>query len=230
MLFVNNWYCILLLFICQFNASDLVLKCQNENDYLVFLYNLCLQSPTCKQPFHLSPINTNVNTLFNTEQKNAFIQYTNEHTFQQFRNQLNKKQIIPSISAQQQIIFEKILPSEWIPRIQLIIDPNASMPCSSESYNASNSIVIASLYAMSIYKLTMSDEFFCHDHNEHLFLSPSGEFVCQCKEGKSCDNDSHTDELLQLLVIFLIFAIVLLIAFMLYSLYSKKLLIDKVAT
>ncbi len=237
MLFVKTWYLVLVFFIYHSNATDLVLQCQNENDYLVFLYNLCLKSPPCKQPFHLSPINTNVNTLVDTEQKNAFIRYTNERNFQLFRSQLNRKQIFPittttSSSLQattEKTIFETILPSEWLPTIQVNINANANIPCSSENYNASNSIIIASLYAMSIYKLTMVDEFFCHDHNERLFLSPSGEINCQCKEGKSCDNDSHTDELLKLLIIFLIFAIALLIAFLLYSLYSKKLLIDKVA-
>jgi hypothetical protein len=207
----------------------LVLECQNHNDYLIFLYNLCLQSPPCRLPFDLSPIDPDVNTVADTAQKNDFIRYTNERSFQLFRDQMNKKQIFPSALTTQKTIFETILPPEWLPNIQFIINPNASLPCSSQSYNSSNIIIIASLYAMSIYKWTMTDEFFCHDHNEHLFLSPTGGYYCQCKEGKSCDNDSNTDNLLVLLIVFLIFSNVLLIMFLLYSLYSKKLLIEKVA-
>lgn len=200
------------------------MQCQNENDYYVLLYKLCLRSAPCRQPFHLKPIpigNTSGHQL-------SFARYQNERDFQFFKSQFSQSPPFVVESHQQgALILASLMPREWLPDIVVRYDASSEVACSSAIDRVDRAVVLASLYSMSMYKLALSDEFFCHDHNEQLRLSPDGQFYCLCKEGKSCDNENHTDQLLVVLMAFLIFGVAMLVVALFYSLFTKKRLVTK---
>lgn len=214
----------LFLFICVISGETI--NCHDEDDYYHFMYNICSQSLPCKHLFHLYPLTPDdASHLQKTPERSAFIDYRNDRDYQLFRHQLLGRPILPQQQQQQQrIVLHNTMPDAWLPTTSVLYKQDVATPRCSEDTSLHNPVTVMTvLYAMHIYKLTVSDDFFCHDPNERLFIDPvTNDTICVCKTGKVCDNDSNFDELFTFLLVILIFGIVAFIITIFVSLFYKR--------
>lgn len=229
-----NGLSLLLLFVLVHAVScsqGVVITCHDQHDLNHFLYKICSQSHPCKHLFHLYPLTpSDASHLSATLERSAFIDYRNERDAQLFARQLTAKPIFPLLRKHQQhttvaTVLHNTMPAAWLPTISVHFDAAAAaaVACSDNESLYSPLTVMTALHAMHVYKLTVADEFFCHDPNERLLIDPAtNESVCVCKTGKSCDNDSNFDELFTFLLVILIFGIAAFIMTVFVSLFYKR--------
>lgn len=220
---------LLLLFLTGIISGETI-TCHDEDDYYHFLYNICAQALPCKHLFHLYPLTTNdASHLAGTPERTAFIDYRNDRDYQLFRHQLSGKALFPLLEqvATSHIVLHKTMPDAWLPTVSVLFKQgsvaSSSPPCREDTSLHNPVTVMTVLYALHIYKLTVSDDFFCHDPNERLFIDVvTNDTICVCKTGKVCDNDSNFDELFTFLLVILIFGIFAFIITIFVGLFYKR--------
>ena len=217
-------------------CSHDIITCRDQEDYTHFMYKICSQSLPCKHLFHLYPITPgDVTHLSVTPERDAFIDYRNERDIELFSRQLAAKPIFPMLRKHQHktagggvvataaatTVLHNTMPVSWLPITSVHFD--VSTTCAGNESLYTQSMVMTALYGMHIYKLTVADEFFCHDPNERLLVDPlTNESICVCKTGKSCNNDSNFDELFTFLLVILIFGIFAFIITVFVGLFYKR--------
>lgn len=204
------------------------ITCHNEDDYYHFLYDICVQALPCKHLFHLYPMTPDAaSRLAQTPERSAFIDYRNDRDYQLFRHQLSGRALFPMATTTMttsQIVLHKTMPDAWLPTARILFKQDAGTPRCSEDTSLRNPLTVMTvLYTLHIYKLTVSDDFFCHDPNERLFIDvETNDTICVCKTGKVCDNDSNFDELFTFLLVILIFGIFAFIITIFVGLFYKR--------
>lgn len=219
----------LLLFVTLCSA-EIIVSCQSEEDYYRLLYRICQSSPPCKILFHLvppNPINDTAIGVSPPEQLAYFTQLQQED-FILFAYQSMQFTLIPlTTQNRSEGVLGKVLPSVWLPNVSVLINSTTSTPCALEE-NIDPSVALTALYAMDIYKTVVSDEFFCHNPNERIFLDiETREPYCRCKTDKKCETESNFNQLYTFLQIVLIVLIGVLILATLGSVFYKRYLLSK---
>lgn len=202
-----------------------ILVCQDETDYYQWLYGICIQSSPCRQLYYLYPIlgGRSLNQIKETPEKEAFVAYRNSKDFSLFQHQLSRILIFQINSTdERRLVLKGLVPDTWLPNLTIILRNNTALLCS-DNDTIDPSVAIVALYSMHLYKMVLSDEFFCHDPNERLLLDPlTNATICVCKKNKSCDNDSHFDFLITFLVTLLIFGMIINTISIFASLFHKR--------
>lgn len=220
----------LLLFVTLCSGAEIIVSCQSEEDYYRLLYSICLSSPPCKILFHLTPptlINDTAVAVTPPEQL-AYITQLGEEDFALFQYQASQYTILPlTTQNHSESVLGKVLPGVWLPNISVLIDASLTSPCALIG-NIEASVALTALYAMHLYKMIISDEFFCHNPNERIFLDiETREPYCRCKTGKECESESNFNQLYTFLQIVLITLIAILILSTLGSVFYKRHLLRK---
>lgn len=219
-----------LVILCGVRAQEDIIRCQNEDDYYHLLYNTCLQAKVCKLLFHLYPLREE-SDVGNTAERTAFIDYRNKRDYQLFRDQLSKSLIFQQDSTgllltgavpdERRLVLQNLIPSVWLPTT--IVNFNLSQPVLCSETDLPPQQALHALYALHLYKTTVSDEFFCHDPNERLLIDPVTETAyCICKKEKICNNESNYNHLLIMLMIILIFSMFIVGVFSIAGIFYKQ--------
>ena len=230
-------------------AQQHQITCQSEDDYYHFLYKICTQSTPCRHLFHLYPMTHSAVTTQQvgaTPERDAFIDYRNDRDFQLFRHQLATKPIfrigLPDSeenntltatttlrSSGHHLVLQNTMPDSWLPTTTVFFKDESTACSESDVTLQEPGVALSALYGMHIYKMTVADEFFCHDPNERLLIDPlTNETFCICKTGKSCNNDSNFDQLFTFLLVILIFGIIAFIIAIFAGLFYKRHLLHEV--
>lgn len=214
---------VVLIALCQ--TSDEIV-CQSENDYYLLLYKICIQSAPCRHLYHLYPLEVESALANNgVPETDAFIDYRNQRDFGLFRYQLSRLLIFRvSNATERRLVLQNLVPDAWLPNITVSFSRGGDA-CSDEEHIQPIHAIYA-LYAMHLYKMVVSDEFFCRDPNERFLLDPlTDTSFCIDKTGKSTHNESNFDHYLTLFMPILIFSM-LIFAFALFAnLFYKRYLL-----
>ena len=219
-----------LLLIGCFQAEANVILCQNEHDYYKLLYNICIQALPCKSLYHLYPLSgQSVNQIINTPNKEAFIDYRNERDYDLFVQQLTRSLIFrfngSMVELERRLVLQGLVPEAWLPTTIIRFGGEEVPPCFNATIELSD--IISALYSLHIYKISIADEFFCHDPNERFFLNPlSNKSICRCKPGKLCDNNSFFNYLMVQLSSILITGIAATIVTLFIIIFYKHYLLN----
>lgn len=205
--------CILTFWVLLGQCSDMEhIACQSEDDYYRLLYRICIQSSPCKHLFHLYPL---LDTASNEKipETTAFTEYRNQRDFDLFTHQLSRSLIFRIHNAdvviqdERRLVLQNLVPEAWLSEIDVHIAKSGTA-CSEGEIRPNHAI--HALYAMHLYKITVSDEFFCRDPNERFLLDPETDTdYCLCKKKKSCHNDSNFDHYLTIFMPILVFALLI---------------------
>jgi hypothetical protein len=185
------------------------IHCHDDNDFYLLLYKLCVQSTICSELLFLDRSVDQIMTL----SSNTIIE---QNDFKKFVYQLSPFQLFlmnnynndgKFINQNKTILFiYKMWPQTWCPNY--IINLNNTLPpftCSSlitsETMKTSMAIndrmrdfIHVAIYSIETYKIHISNEHYCHHHNQHLIFDlVNNKALCICMVGKSCNDESNTE-------------------------------------
>ena len=147
--------------------------------------------------------------------------------FDKFRRQLARLSLFALsgsgnyLAAEGIPLLSRILPAEWLPDVRVQLDSERALSCG-ESYEPEPLVIYSALYALQTYRMFVSDEAHCHNHNERLVLDQEGHFRCICAEGKSCSNESNFETILTVLMAILITLMAAWVMSTLFSTFTIK--------
>ncbi len=188
-----------------------IVVCQNQTDYHTLLFKICERSLPCSRLYYIDPI-LDTNNLTDTNIMNL-------HDFVRFSHQMERISIFDvyyngstldnpiGIAVAREKLLSKMIPIEWASEIKIIFSPSLaeSERCGGtydlSSANGNKIFFHSVLNALQTFKLFISEEFACSDPNEKLHLTDEGEFICICKKGKSCNNESNFANILEIVMI-----------------------------
>lgn len=224
-------YLLFLSFVIAVSAQQQadVLTCQSHEDYMHFLYKVCSQTIHCKVLFNLYPLEeSDMQRISETPEREAFVDYRNTRDFQLFAQQLTASPIFRIQSQTDHLLLENTMPDEWLPTTSVLFKEDVDA-CSDDMSTHHRYRVISALYAMTIYKMQIADDFFCPDPNERLLVNPvTNRTYCHCKTDKSCANASNFDQLIYFLMVTLIFGIVAACIATFASIFYKQAILDTI--
>jgi hypothetical protein len=220
----------LFLLLCSFGES-LSMRCQSEQTYFQFLYNLCIGSAPCRHLYHLYPTETNAMASMTVAERESFIAYRNERDFQLFQHQLSARPIFSLLeeeggggTVENTMLLMSVLSEDTFRHITVLVNESQeSSDCIvGENMDQKVLISLSALHSLHLYKMTVADELFCHDPNERLLLDVNNEAHCICKQGKVCSQDINYEQTIPVLLIILIAVIMAWLIAIFASLYAKR--------
>ena len=203
-----------------FNISDInitnfqTIQCQNQNDFNLLLYQICALEHICNEIYYISEDSILNSIDFTNYDSVTRLFYSKE--FKKFSYQLNSINLfiyrIENSTDYLQPTFLNLWPLSWVPPFIIQFNQSQSEYCfQSIDILTDNNLhfMYSSLDLLKTFKLFVTNDIYCNDHNEKLVLNYNYQFVCICKNGKSCDNEPNFKKLIIFLFVSLILLLIL---------------------
>lgn len=186
------------------NINDYsVIQCQDMDDYMTLLYNVCINSGLCSELYYLTQdfASSNSSATFHDAKNLKKFKYqiltTSFFILSHGQNlPIFENTSIMNVSSQQPFILQETWPISWFPPFVFQIhesnETSSIQSCQTlPLIHAENrTFVIYTLYLLQTYKSFMANNY-CSNHNERLMLDKNNQFHCECMEGKDCNNESN---------------------------------------
>jgi len=229
------------------DSSFTTIKCHNYKDFYYLLYKICIESVLCREMYYIdnntyttkdsgnSGTITSIKITTNNFKKfvyqlsltQLFIIYDYNHIINNESSSSSSNDELNFKKQDRLFLFEDNWPIEWIPRyiIQLKNSTNDTTvllpPQCHQSINihATENIhfIHITLYLLQSFKTYVINEYHCDDFNERLILDEHNKPHCECKHGKSCNNETNYQTVILALTITLIILIIVWIISMFIS-------------
>lgn len=181
------------------SASDIVLQCQNEDDFYQLMYQICRQCILCRELYFIArPDETPIN----------------DYDFRKFKYQLSQIRLFNGSNAQNHyynhnqtgvLFMTYVWPVAWVPTIEVQYNASFAQSCNA-SFNytdvTNRVFLLIAVDLMKTYKEYISNEHYCPDYNERAVIDlMSGEFQCYCMDDKECNVTGNHRQFIFLLAI-----------------------------
>lgn len=192
------------------------LTCRDPTDLYSLLFHICNRSVLCRELYYI-------------EEHAPDAAEARSRDFEKFQRQLSLIRLFgaagedssdPNVTSR--LFVTHLWPAEWTPYYQVGYNSAQSYGCA-QSVNLQapeqRAFVYSVMNMMLVYKQYISNEHYCNDHNERLLLDEGdGQFHCECRAGKVCQNDqANFNTIMALLAVFVLGLFLVLIVAQVWS-------------
>lgn len=200
-------------FISSQSGNFTTLQCRNYKDFYRLLYTMCYDSVLCSERYSLERTTT-------TTTGGKYAATVTRENFKKFVYRLSLRQLFiiqdsgrnTSGTPPPLFLLEDKVPLEWIPRyiIQLTHRVETSCADTFDTLAVENvGFVHATHYQLHLYSAYVRNDYECRHVNEWLTLDSHNRPYCECRQGKSCNNEGNYEVVIIVLTVFIILLLII---------------------
>ena len=208
-------------YIASQSVNFTLLQCRNYKDFYRLLYTMCMRSVLCSERYSLEQLPPGDDTV------TAHAAAITRDNFRKFVYRLSLRQLFIIQDTKKDddtnssgnttvvpplFLLEDKVPLEWIPRYVVQLTHQDSTPACVDTFNtlATENVgfVHSTQYMLHLYSAYVRNDYECRHVNEWLVLDAHNRPHCECRRGKSCNNEGNYEVLIIVLTVILILLLI----------------------
>lgn len=218
-------------FVASQSTNFTTIQCRNYKDFYRLLYTMCISSVLCSERYSLERTETThsgsggdyATTVTRTNFKKFVYRLSlrqlfiiqdsggggggGESTVRTTDNTNTSAAPLPPL-----FLLEDKVPLEWIPRYVIQLTHLTGTSCA-DTYNTlaqeNVAFVHSTHYMLHLYSAYVRNDYECRHVNEWLTLDAHNRPHCDCRQGKSCNNEGNYEVAIIVVAVFMILLLII---------------------